>query len=210
LRAALARAGIGGPFVLAGHSYGGLVVRAFADRYPEDVAGLVLVDASHPDQWARIPSARGGRLIAGGNRLMGVLARFGLWRLVDPAPALAEGLPARPAAQLRALLARPEPWAASADTLAVWDGLTRPQVNAARNLGDLPLAVLSVTEQSLYAAVLTGLQAELPGLSANSTHTTVQGATHEGLVSRREHARVVAGAIRRVVEAARTGRRLTP
>jgi pimeloyl-ACP methyl ester carboxylesterase len=208
LRAALERAGIGGPYVVAGHSFGGLVVRAFADLCPDDVVGMVLVDASHPDQWARIPAARGGRLVAWGNRLTGVLARCGVWRLLDPAPGLTDGLPARPAAELRALLARPEPWAASADALAVWEALTRPQINAARSLGALPLAVLSVTEQSLYGEVLTRLQAELPALSSNSTHTTVRGATHEGLISRHEHATVVARAVRRVVEAAGAGRPL--
>jgi len=200
---ALERAGIGGPYVVAGHSYGGLVVRAFADRYADDVVGMVLVDASHPDQWVRIPAARGGRLVAWANRLTGLLARCGVWRLLDPAPGLTDGLPARQAAELRAHLARPDPWAASADALAAWEGATRPQVNAARDLGALPLAVLSVTEQAHFAGVLTRLQAELPRLSANSTHTTVRGATHEGLVSRREHALVVAHAIREVVEAAR-------
>ena len=39
-------AGETGPFVLVGHSFGGLIVRHYADRYPRDVAGLVLVDAS--------------------------------------------------------------------------------------------------------------------------------------------------------------------
>ena len=148
--------------------------------------------------------------MAWGSRLTGLLARLGLWRALDPAPGLADGLPARQAAELRALLARPGPWAASADALAAWDWTTRPQINGARGLGALPLAVLSVTEQAHYAGVLTGLQAELPSLSSNSVHRTVQGATHEGLVSRREHALVVADAIRRVVEAARTGLPLTP
>lgn len=41
------------PFVLAGHSYGGMIVRLFASRYPREVAGLVLVDSSHEDQIAR-------------------------------------------------------------------------------------------------------------------------------------------------------------
>jgi pimeloyl-ACP methyl ester carboxylesterase len=205
LRAALRTAGIGGPYVVAGHSFGGLVVRMFADLYPDEVAGMVLVDASHPDQWAHIPAARGGRLVTWGNWLCGVLARLGLWRALDPAPELADGLPERPAAELRTILSRPAAWAASADALAAWDSMTRPQVNGARSLGALPLAVLSVTEQARYAAVLTRLQADLPSLSANSVHQTVQGATHEGLVSRREHAAVMADAIRRVAEAARTG-----
>ena len=48
------------PYVLVGHSYGGLVVRLYASTYPDDVSGLVLVDAlteglrdaETPEQWA--------------------------------------------------------------------------------------------------------------------------------------------------------------
>lgn len=43
------------PYVLVGHSYGGLIVRAYAYTYPEDVAGLVLVDAAHEDQFEIYP-----------------------------------------------------------------------------------------------------------------------------------------------------------
>ena len=50
LETALDRAGEHGPYVLVGQSYGGLVVRGFAHRYPKDVAGMVLVDAVHEDQ----------------------------------------------------------------------------------------------------------------------------------------------------------------
>jgi pimeloyl-ACP methyl ester carboxylesterase len=50
LHTALERAGERGPFVLVGQSYGGLVVRGFAHRYPSEVAGMVLVDAVHEDQ----------------------------------------------------------------------------------------------------------------------------------------------------------------
>jgi hypothetical protein len=60
----------------------------------------------------------------------------------------------------------------------------------------------------LYAEVLTRLQNELPALSSNSQQITVQGATHENLVSSQEHAQVVTDAILRVVEAARTGKPL--
>lgn len=46
----LVTAGIPGPYVLVGHSYGGVVVRVFAGRYPDDVAGMVLVDSAQEDQ----------------------------------------------------------------------------------------------------------------------------------------------------------------
>jgi pimeloyl-ACP methyl ester carboxylesterase len=51
LRALLSTAQIPGPYLLAGHSMGGLYVRAFARKFPEAVAGLVLIDGTHEDQW---------------------------------------------------------------------------------------------------------------------------------------------------------------
>ena len=50
LRTALDRAHIPPPFAVVGQSYGGLVVRGFAERYRTDVVGMVLVDAVHEDQ----------------------------------------------------------------------------------------------------------------------------------------------------------------
>jgi pimeloyl-ACP methyl ester carboxylesterase len=53
LHALLHKAQIPGPYVLVGHSFGGYTAQLFAERYPELVAGLVLIDSSHPDQVAR-------------------------------------------------------------------------------------------------------------------------------------------------------------
>jgi pimeloyl-ACP methyl ester carboxylesterase len=53
----LAAAGVDGPYVLVGHSYGGLLVHVYAGTYPKDVDGMVLVDSSHPDQIARLVAA---------------------------------------------------------------------------------------------------------------------------------------------------------
>src|SRR5262245_36497612 len=57
LHALLAAAGVPGPYVLVGHSLGGIIVRQYAAAYPEEVAGLVLVDASHEQQNARYEAA---------------------------------------------------------------------------------------------------------------------------------------------------------
>jgi len=53
LRTLLASAQIEGPYILVGHSIAALSDIVFADQYPEDTAGLVLVDGSHPDQCER-------------------------------------------------------------------------------------------------------------------------------------------------------------
>ena len=52
LHALLSAAATPGPYVLVGHSFGGLVVRRYAAIYPDDVAGMVLVDAAHEDYYA--------------------------------------------------------------------------------------------------------------------------------------------------------------
>ena len=64
LDAALRAAGVAPPYLLAGHSIGGLHAQVFAARYPERTAGLVLISSTHPDQmqaWlARLPAAMPG------------------------------------------------------------------------------------------------------------------------------------------------------
>ena len=55
----LATAGVSGPYILTGHSAGGLYMRLYASTYPTDVAGMVLVEAAHEDQSRRMPTAAG-------------------------------------------------------------------------------------------------------------------------------------------------------
>ncbi|MCG8481536.1 MAG: alpha/beta hydrolase, partial [Spirochaetales bacterium] len=52
LHTLLNNAGETGPYILVGHSYGGIHVRNFAHLFPDDVSGIVLVDSSHDQQRA--------------------------------------------------------------------------------------------------------------------------------------------------------------
>lgn len=51
LHTLLAEAGIAPPYVLVGHSFGGLLIRRFASDFPEEVDGLIFVDSLHEDWW---------------------------------------------------------------------------------------------------------------------------------------------------------------
>src|ERR687894_2835061 len=59
LHTLLSKAGIEGPYVLVGHSFGGMYMQTYAARYPEEVAGVALVDSStQADQFGQRPEAR--------------------------------------------------------------------------------------------------------------------------------------------------------
>ncbi len=81
----LDRGGVDPPFVLVGHSFGGLVMRIFAARYRNKTSGLVLVDPAHPEDWVspapkeQIKINRGVRLCRSGAKA----ARFGAAKVVS-------------------------------------------------------------------------------------------------------------------------------
>jgi pimeloyl-ACP methyl ester carboxylesterase len=216
LHALLQRANVAGPYVLVGHSFGGKYVRMFAARYPVETVGLVLVDASHPDQFTRIPEGRAEYAApARMARLFPVLARLGLLRLTGY-PAIDPALPAPQRAELDAVMRTTELAVAYRDEILATPA-TDAQVRATGSLGSRPLAVLTATDHGHppeTAAHLErywrGLQDELAALSSNSVHQIVDGATHTSLVSDRHHAAATSDSIRRVVEAVRTGRPLAP
>ena len=81
----LRAAAVSRPYVLVGHSYGGLVMRLFASRHPNDVAGLVLIEPAIPEEWTN-PTDEQRALIARGVRLCRYgagAARHGLAQLVS-------------------------------------------------------------------------------------------------------------------------------
>jgi pimeloyl-ACP methyl ester carboxylesterase len=82
LSALLEKAGINGPYVLAGHSFGGYVARMFAARFPDRVAGLVLVDSPSTSDWIPLRSEEKRRLQGGAlfSRIGAVLASLGVVR----------------------------------------------------------------------------------------------------------------------------------
>lgn len=141
LRAALGSAGETGPFVLVAHSLGGPYAMMFTKLFPADVVGLVLVDASHPDQFERFRDAIGKSLqpttqsVAIGD----ALAWTGLVRLLR-----IEANPTSWPAGLRREASAFFP--SSLHALRRETGgipTTLASVSAARSLADRPLVVLS-------------------------------------------------------------------
>ena len=81
----LAAARVEPPFVLVGHSFGGLTIRIFATRYPKEVGGLVFIDPAHPEDWLEPPAYERARIAKGARlcRQGAVAARFGIATVVS-------------------------------------------------------------------------------------------------------------------------------
>jgi pimeloyl-ACP methyl ester carboxylesterase len=197
-------AGTEGPYVLVGHSYGGLYARMYAARYSEEVAGVALVDSSHPEQFTRSPE--GQAMYEQTNRLGAVLpllTRLGVIRLTNFYPAHPD-LPPQQQAQIEAFNSSTQQVSTTAQEFRATPE-TSAQVRSAGSLGETPLAVVSAGEQP---SSWLEMQDELTALSPNSTHRVVEGATHESLLYGKGDAQVTSAAIDQVVEAVRTDRSL--
>jgi pimeloyl-ACP methyl ester carboxylesterase len=210
LHTLLSKGGIEGPYVLVGHSLGGLSMLTYANRYPDGVAGVVLVDSStEPDQFGQRPGARdsnepqrqkpavGSQLVRLGISLP---ARLGIVRLLsklDPAP---PELPPQQRAQIDALA----PSTRGVSTFAL-EFLAPTQTRRLGSLGNKPLAVVTAgkSEPSWLKR-----QDKLATLSSNNIHWVVKGATHTSLLYDRRDSQATSTAIVEVVAAVRNDRPL--
>ena len=175
LHVLLRRAHVPGPYVLAGHSLGGMFALSYAHRYPAEVGGIVLLDSMHPRQHNAFAGM--DPLLA----LVPTLARTGLANL------LFDRKDGDPTAQARQVVRDVEEMPAELD-------------RAARliSLGNKPLIVLSAGTGSLpgWAAQ----QDDLASLSTGSVHRTIPGATHASLINDHVDAPQSSRAIRDVVK----------
>jgi pimeloyl-ACP methyl ester carboxylesterase len=199
----LQAAGVAPPYVIVGHSMGGFDVRLYASMYPQEVVGMVLVDASHPDQENRFPAElknmegswqREAQFIAytmpfGIPRVLGLCDEGAIDRAAD-----CNGHTAKE--RMAEIKAFPE---------------SATQTAATGPFGDLPLAVLShdpdkpsndlppdlaKSVNKLWKA----MQEDLARLSTRSTPTVAKNSGHYIQIDRPD---VVIDAVRNVVDQAR-------
>jgi pimeloyl-ACP methyl ester carboxylesterase len=196
LRRALTAASVAPPYVLAGHSLGGLFVRVFAAQHPAEVAGVVLLDSAHPDESARLGlpgplASRGERISV---RLALWAAQLGLGGVLSGAVQREEPVRHLPDADRRAVGRQsitPHHLRTMLQEAAAW-GVICDQARRHASLGTLPLLVVSAGQME---PGWLELQGELPALSTHSAQMVVAGAAHDTLIMVQPYAEQAADTI---------------
>jgi pimeloyl-ACP methyl ester carboxylesterase len=191
LHTLLQQGNVEGPYVLAGHSFGGLYALTFAARYPDDVAGLVLVDSTAPasetERESAHPTGTGTEdTVSRVSALVSGAARLGVGRLLGVEPH----------------------HLVSTINEYMQAGSSAQQAAALRNFTDKPLVVLTAGTGSPPG--WDASQEALATLSTNSLHRVIDGATHASFVTDQEDAAAATRGILDVVSAVRTATPLTP
>ena len=139
------------PYVLVGASFGGFIVRTYAGRYPDEVAGMGLVDSSHEDQHEpksmKSPANRLPRsvqsLLCG---LLPTMGRIGVVRFIlarsGPSRDIPPGMTPDQAAHLQFFSSRPESFVTAGNEQCNWEE-SAAEARSAGNLGNRPLIVLT-------------------------------------------------------------------
>jgi pimeloyl-ACP methyl ester carboxylesterase len=204
----LQRGHVPGPYVLAGHSFGGRYVLAFAAQYPDDVAGTVLVDATAPAPAAANPqtasrSAGSYSLIGRISTLASTSARLGLGRVYG---STAFGrLTPRPCGEVGASLATSDNLRSAIDEF-VQGNASAEEAGALTGFADKPLIVLTAGIGS--PADHKTAQNHLATLSTNSAHRTIYTADHQALIADEQGAATTTQAILDVVSSVRSSQPL--
>ena len=173
LHTLLQRAGLSGPYVLVGHSLGGLTMRVFAKRYPQGVAGVVLIESMSPGN-TRTPTPTAASQPQGFN-FLSAAARLGLVRVLSGPLGFSEGLPPEDAGAYTALSVTPRYFQTMADETAGIPASLN-QAGEVTTFGALPLTVVS-RGRNLNPAWMAG-QTALTQLSSNSTQVIARHSGH--------------------------------
>ncbi len=187
LHSLLEQAQIPAPYILVGHSAGGVYGREYAQRYPDQVVGMVLVDSSHEQQQQRQPPLAEDPfdLMRQSMQVCDALAPFGIIRMLkvfDQSQATYAKLPQTTQASIRASYYQTRTCEALGDAIeAVQQDLNQAQ--APQSLNDLPLFVLTrgldepaMTEE--FEQNWDVLQRELTQLSSKSQQQIAEQSGH--------------------------------
>ena len=212
LHTLLVNADVQGPYILVGHSLGGMNMRVFANNYPDEVVGMVLVDSYHEERPTRNPElAEANQDAAWQFRMFELLSSTGIAALA-PQSIPDPGLPGDAYAQLQAITATTRYFETFlAEMNSIEESSAEVRAQKITSIGNMPLIVLSAGRQETIPSLsnaenqhlweeMQAQQSELAALSSDSRQIIADQSGHNIQLDRPD---LVIDAIREMLGAIR-------
>ena len=217
LHTLLDKKGIRRPFVFVGHSIAGLYMRDYVERYPDEVAGLVFLDPSHPKQYQMIglsDSQMAEQMESIKTKLFFVklVMRLGVLEVFNP---LNGGDMSSYPENIRRQTGYLSKQPGYIDTVLIEAGdfeKAAGQADQNKSLGSRPVVVISATKEMQPGALPEGVSSEkflgafgkahdeIATLSTRGEHVKIETASHMSLITNKEHAATVVSHILKMVQ----------
>ena len=196
------------PFMFAGHSAAGLHMRVYAHKYPDEVAGMVFIDAVHPDQFSaqrpHIPqyNKEGMKEMMSMLNIMEVVANLGLVRILNLfSTPFDDGFPEHISQQIHYYNDKGTILAGLRGEFSA-KAVSSEQASKAENLGSMPLTIITTPLGKVEGRngkapveldyIMTKIHEEIQQKnllsSTNSKMVIIEGSDHLSLIFKKEHA----------------------
>lgn len=203
LHTLLEEAGESPPYILAGHSFGGLYIRVFAEMYPEEVVAMAFLDSSHPDQRERLDMSESPDLTMILNTMaaLGDMGILGLFDRLNGSMLYVDELPEEVNERFYDYTANGR-YIRGLREEASWDQAGYDQARDTKDFGSLPIRVFTAGKKYNGKDAnpkWVELQRELAELSTEGKHILIDG-HHNSIYTTKENADMIAKEIIQLLE----------
>lgn len=194
LHTLLEKSGEKPPYILAGHSFGGLFIRVFAKLYPDEVVGMAFLDSSHPDQRERLKRSKARDITFTLNSLavLGDMGILGLYDRYNGSVLSADDLP-------KEVNERFLDYTTSGKYIRglreenKWDQEVYNQSRETKDFGSLPITVFTANKKyngKEASPEWVEMQGEIAALSTKGKHILIDG-HHNSIYTTKENADII-------------------
>ncbi len=203
LHALLEKAGESPPYILAGHSFGGLFIRVYTQLYPDEVEALIFIDSSHPDQRERLnfPKQKDVSWMLNTVAILGDIGVLGIFDRLNGSILYVEDFPDEVNNRFYDYTLNGKYYRGYRDEIK-WNQSVYNQSRGTNNFGSLPIRVFTANKR--YNGEEANpewikLQGEIAALSTDGQHFLIDG-HHNSIYSTKKNADIICQEILKLVK----------